>query len=117
VKPPADMQGVSLLPLLNNNGKSIPWKNQSYYHYYEYPQPHHVQPHFGVRTETHKLICFYGDKISWELFDLKKDPHELNNLYGVKGYEKITKELRESLNQLIKQYHDDQALQILQKGV
>ncbi len=117
VKPPADMQGVSLLPLLNNNGKSIPWKNQAYYHYYEYPQPHHVQPHFGVRTETHKLICFYGDKISWELFDLKKDPHELNNLYGVKGYEKITKELRESLNQLIKQYHDDEALQILQKGV
>ncbi len=116
VKPPADMQGVSLLPVIKSNGKNIPWKNQVYYHYYEYPHPHHVLPHFGIRTETHKLICFYGDKISWELFDLKKDPHELNNLYGVKEYEKTTKELKEKLNQLIKQYNDEEALQIFKKG-
>ena len=116
VTPPADMQGVSLLPLFKNNGKNIPWKNQAYYHYYEYPQPHHVQPHFGVRTEAYKLVCFYGDKISWELFDLKNDPRELNNLYGVKGHEKITKELRAKLEQLIKQYQDDEAQKIMQKG-
>jgi len=113
VKPPPDMQGVSLVPLFTNNIKSRPWKNQVYYHYYEYPQPHHVLPHFGVRTETHKLICFYGDKISWELFDLKSDPHELNNLYGLKGKEKLTAELKRKLVQLVNQYHDEEALKVL----
>jgi len=68
-----------------------------------------------VRTETDKLICFYGDKISWELFDLIKDPHELNNLYAVKGFEKTTKNLMKKLKQLIEQYKDDEALRTLPK--
>ena len=36
----------------------------------------------------------------WELYDLKKDPNELNSLYGTKGYEKITSELKDELNRL-----------------
>ena len=36
----------------------------------------------------------------WELYDLKKDPDELNSLYGKKGYEKITSELKEELKRL-----------------
>ena len=33
-----------------------------------------------------------------ELYDLQNDPHELNNLYGKPGYEKITKQLQRELN-------------------
>ncbi len=33
-----------------------------------------------------------------ELYDLQADPHELNNLYGKTGYEKITKQLQKQLN-------------------
>lgn len=33
-----------------------------------------------------------------ELYDLQADPHELNNLYGKLGYEKITKQLQKQLN-------------------
>lgn len=32
-----------------------------------------------------------------ELYDLQTDPHELNNLYGKPGYEKITKQLQKQL--------------------
>lgn len=32
-----------------------------------------------------------------ELYDLQADPHELNNLYGKLGYEKITKQLQKQL--------------------
>lgn len=32
-----------------------------------------------------------------ELYDLQADPHELNNLYGKPGYEKITKQLQKQL--------------------
>ena len=48
-----------------------------YYHYYEYPQPHHVYPHFGIRTEKWVLARFYGPKPalfdkSWRLGDIEK---------------------------------------------
>lgn len=33
-----------------------------------------------------------------ELYDLQADPHELNNLYGKPGYEKVTKQLQKQLN-------------------
>ena len=33
-----------------------------------------------------------------ELYDLQNDPHELNNLYGKPGYEKITKQLQKELD-------------------
>ena len=40
----------------------------------------------------------------WELYDLKKDPNELNSLYGQKGYQKITSELKTELSRLRKLY-------------
>jgi arylsulfatase A-like enzyme len=112
VKAPADMQGVSYLPLLK--GKSVKWRKAVYYHYYEFPQPHHVSPHFGVRTERYKLIRFYGTPAdSWELFDLKTDPHELHNIYDKN--QKIAADLKVTLRQLIIQYDDKEALKILDK--
>ena len=114
-KVPADMQGRSLLPVLNSKGKNVPWRNQAYYHYYEYPQPHHVSPHFGIRTENYKLICFYGENKTWELFDIQKDPRELNNIYDRKENAKIVGELKKELRDRIEQYHDDEALHIIEK--
>ncbi len=112
---PQEMQGVSLLPIIKNKNY-VPWNNQIYYHYYEYPEPHHVAPHFGIRTEQYKLICFYGEKINWELFDMRKDPHELQNVYGKAGMEKTTTLLKQQLLQLVKKYKDDEAMKILTKS-
>jgi arylsulfatase A-like enzyme len=111
VKPPAEMQGVSYLPLLKNNTKG--WRDAVYYHYYEFPQPHHVSPHFGVRTARYKLIRFYGASNSWELFDLKNDPHELKNLYNNSNYQPVIKSLKSTLHKLILQYDDKEALKYL----
>ena len=85
-----------------------------YYHYYEYGE-HSVIPHFGIRTVRYKLIRFYQVKDNWELFDLANDKHEMNNIYGKKGYEKITAELKKQLSDLIKQYDDKEAEAILEK--
>src|SRR5690606_14608109 len=107
---PADMQGESFLPLLTD--PSAKGRDAIYYHYYENGE-HAVSPHFGIKTERYKLIRFYKRVESWELFDLKKDPQELNNLYGNKKYRKIRKKLKGKLEELIEQYEDRDAQRIL----
>ena len=62
--------------------------------------------HFGVRTDRYKLIHYYNDIDSWELFDLQEDPSEMNSLYGKPGTEEITKELKAELKRL-QEYYDD----------
>lgn len=111
---PSDIQGTSFLPLLQPNGDKSNWRKAAYYHYYEFPEPHHVYPHFGVRTEQYTLVRFYGAGDSWELYDLKKDPQQINNIYGSKGTEKITAELKATLKKLILQYNDQEALSIFE---
>ncbi len=102
---PEEMHGESFLPLLK--GEEVPeWRNSLYYHFYEYPAEHAVCRHFGVRTDRYKLIHFYNDIDSWELFDLQEDPSEMNNLYGKPGTEEITKELKAELSRL-QEYYDD----------
>lgn len=114
VKPPADIQGTSFLPLVKPGGDKKNWRKEVYYHYYEFPQPHHVYPHFGIRTAQYTLVRFYNPGKSWELYDLKKDPHQVNNIYGQKGMEKTTAALKEKLKQLMIQYKDTAALKILE---
>jgi arylsulfatase A-like enzyme len=110
VKIPNDMQGQSFLPLLTN--KKAKGREAMYYHYYENGE-HSVSPQFGVRTKRYKLIRFYQKVNDWELYDLKKDKSEMHNVYGRKGYEKITKQLKKQLDELIKQYDDTDAEKIL----
>ena len=102
---PADIQGVSLLPLLKGE-KPATWRKSLYYHFYEYPAEHAVKRHYGVRTERYKLIHFYNDIDEWELYDLQEDPKEMHNLYGQQGYEQITKDLMKELIRLQKQDQD-----------
>lgn len=100
---PDNLHGESLLPLLEGK-KPENWRKSLYYHFYEYPAEHSVCRHYGVRTERYKLIHFYNDIDKWELYDLQEDPHEMNNIYGKKGTEEITAELKEELRKLQKQY-------------
>ncbi len=110
---PKDMQGKSILQLVKTGKKAV--RDAMYYHYYENGE-HAVSPHFGIQTERYKLIRFYKRVNSWELFDLQKDTQEMHNLYGTKGMEKITAELKDRLTVLINQYEDDDAKQILKTG-
>ena len=87
------------------------WRESVYYHYYEYPLWHQVQPHYGIRTERYKLIHFYYDVDVWELYDLEKDPNELHNLYGKEEYEGLVEELKKELKVLQEEYGDDISLE------
>lgn len=102
---PDDIQGRSLLPLLQGKHPKD-WRKSLYYHYYEYPAEHMVKRHYGVRDERYKLIHFYNDIDCWELYDLQADPQELHNIYGQPGTEKVTRQLRKELKRLQEQYDD-----------
>ena len=84
-----------------------------YYHYYEYPYYHHVQPHYGIRTERYKLVHFYYDIDQWELYDLQSDPNELNNLIGNDKYSDIVSNLKYELYNLKKNYGNNLSLEEL----
>ena len=101
---PEKMQGKSLRPLLSNSEKNKTFRNAIYYHYYDFPAFHMVKRHYGIRTERYKLIHFYDDIDEWELYDLKTDPKEFNNLYDDQEYADIQKKLHLELEELQKNY-------------
>ena len=106
---PNDMQGESFKSLLKGK-KPANWRTSMYYHYYEYPGPHAVKRHYGIRTQRYKLIHFYYDIEAWELYDLEKDRHELNNVYDDPKYAGIVKELKVELGKLRRKYGDSDEL-------
>ena len=98
---PADMQGRSLKEVLTSGGKTPEaWRTGVYYHYYEYPSWHSVKRHYGVRTDDYKLIHFYNDVDEWELYDLKKDPHEMCNVYNDPEYAAVRSDMHVRLEKL-----------------
>jgi len=105
-KIPVDMQGSSLVPLLRGQTPKD-WRTSIYYHYYEYPSVHMIPRHYGIRTERYKLMHFYQFGNEWELYDLKSDPDELQNLYGKKGTGKLAADLKKQLRGLQTNYEDD----------
>lgn len=107
---PKDEQGESMFPLLK--GEKVKGRDAIYYHYYENGE-HSVSPHFGIRTDRYKLVRFYKRVNSWELYDLKNDPNEMNNLYGQRSYQKISNMMKGKLNKLINQYDDQDAKKLI----
>ncbi len=115
VEVPAGLHGRSMLPLLKNES-SRNWRNDLYYHYYEYPAVHSVKRHFGIRTDRYKLIRFYFDIDEWEFYDLEKDPLEINNAINNQENAHIIQDLKVRLRNLAVHYNDKTALEILDRN-
>lgn len=104
IAPPAWMQGKSMQPILTGKIKSFD-RPYLYYHYYELSRDHTVIPHLGVRTSRHKLIYFYTVN-EWELYDLQKDPAELNNLAQQPQYRQLLQQMKQLLLKARDEYDD-----------
>ena len=108
VEVPKKLPGRSLTPLFKS-GKSKEWRDALYYHFYDYPAVGNVRKHYGIRTDRYKLIHWYGEGEGneetidfWEMYDLKKDPTEVHNVYNDSHYENIRAELTSKLKQMRK---------------
>ena len=83
-----------------------------YYRYWMHKAHHNVYAHYGIRTHKHKLIYYYSDALGqpgtidetyepeWELFDLEKDPCELNSVYNDPAYSDVVAHLTKELHRL-----------------
>ncbi len=124
VSAPEEVQGKSLRGIVHGGQQTL-WRRAVYYTYYEnswalrgkdaaamsdptfrYFTPHRIGPHRGIRTETHKLIHYYTERNYYELFDLRKDPQELNNLYGQREEANLAGDMRFELQQTKELYGD-----------
>ena len=124
VAAPEEVQGKSLRRIVHGGQQTL-WRRAVYYTYYEnswalrgkdaaamsdptfrYFTPHRIGPHRGIRTETHKLIHYYTERDYYELFDLRKDPQELNNLYGRREEANLAGDMRFELQQTRELYGD-----------
>ena len=107
---PKEMQGQSMVPLFQGHDPAN-WRKDWLYEYYEYPVPHKVKPHRGVRTERYKLIHYYEPPEEFELYDLHADPGELHNLYGDPSHSALVPQLRQRIDELRKQTNDNYVYQ------
>ncbi len=106
---PKEIQGRSMVPILRGESADN-WRKSFYYHFYEDKDAdHHVAKHEGVTDGRAKLIHFYTLN-EWELYDLVKDPHELENVYGKPEYAKMQAEMMAELE------HQRKELQVPPNG-
>ncbi|TXG39121.1 sulfatase family protein [Seonamhaeicola maritimus] len=139
-KSPDYMQGMSFINTLQGK-EEVSWRKSTYYRYWMHIIHHYVPAHFGVRTKDYKLMFYYGKHYlpeseyenhywatqyygieretphTWEFYDLKNDPEELNNQYNNPKYHDIIAELkaelksqREELNETDKDFPEIQAI-------
>jgi len=126
-----DMDGESMKTILSGK-KDRDWRDAFYYRYWMHMADHGIPAHYGIRTDRYKLIFYYGqalgmsgtdrDRIDpfnkdsgpivsttpeWELYDLKKDPKEMNNLYGNPKYSKVINKLKNQLQNLKTELGDE----------
>ncbi|QDU89814.1 Arylsulfatase [Pirellulimonas nuda] len=104
----AQLDGRSFAPMLS--GEAIEdWRDQAYYRYWMHMTHHDVPAHYGIRTDDYKLVFFYGLPLDargalptptpayWELYDLRGDPTEDNNVIDDPRYADVAADLKQRL--------------------
>lgn len=100
----SEMQGQSLLPLLDQEVADDDFRELLYYHYYDYPAFHMVKKHYGISTKRYKLMHFYDDIDSWEFYDLEQDPSEMRNAIEDPNYADVIQRMHLQLDSVQKAY-------------
>ena len=88
---PAAMQGRSWKPLLEGQA-DVPWRDSFFYCYF-FERGYATPTTTAVRTPSAKLIKYPGHEDWTEVFDLKADPYETQNLAADPAHAELRKAL------------------------
>jgi arylsulfatase A-like enzyme len=94
-KIPEQIQGKSFLPILQQ--KNVDWRDRIFYEYYwemAYPSTPTI---FAVRTNDYKYIFNHGLWGINELYNIKEDPYEMNNLIRDPDQKDRAKDMRDEI--------------------
>ncbi|MBK1832589.1 sulfatase [Roseibacillus ishigakijimensis] len=112
---PESVQGKSFRQICESGAEPADWRQAAYYRYWMHMAHHDNPGEMAIRTKTHKLIFHYGVDYegeyptppAWELYDLTKDPQELNNLYDDPAYAETREALKKQFAELRQRVGDD----------
>ncbi|MEE9461272.1 MAG: sulfatase, partial [Bacteroidales bacterium] len=103
LKQPPSWHGKSLYPLVSGESRSIHRDTVLIEHLWEFEN---IPPSEGVRTRTWKYFRYINDQSAEELYNLEKDPREINNLAGKDDYQSVIASLRQKCSELSKAFAD-----------
>ncbi|MFH1883121.1 MAG: sulfatase/phosphatase domain-containing protein, partial [Planctomycetota bacterium] len=98
VSVPGTMQGQSWLNVL----KGRPGRESFLYEYFQEVDRRFKRPTvLAVRTKRWKYVTYpLADKLTDELYDMKNDPEELDNLIGDAGCADVVERMKKELERL-----------------
>ncbi len=103
IKQPDSWQGKSLLPLVLGEGKTLERDTVLTEHLWEFEN---IPPSEGLRTSEWKYFRYVNDKSLEELYNLRNDPKETENLALNPQYAEVLRKLRSKLDRLTLEYTD-----------
>lgn len=118
IDPTDDMQGKSIREIFCGN-EPDDWKNIAYNRYWMHMAHHDNPAHYGIRTKEYMLVYFYGLPLDangsleyitpegWELYDMKNDPYQSNNVYNDPAYIDTVRDLKKKMLDLKNEIGDE----------
>lgn len=103
LKMPASWHGKSLLPYVNSEKPTSERDTILIEHLWD---TKNIPPSEGLRTKDWKYFRYIEDKSVEELYNIKDDPNEINNLINEEKYADVLYNLRNKCEELISKYKD-----------
>jgi len=101
IEVPAGYHGKSLVPIVNGDAETLSRDAVLIEHLWDFEN---IPPSEGVRTNDWKYLRYVNDPSIEEMYDLRADPEETNNLVADPDHHETLQMLRAELGQMIERY-------------